>query len=145
MSNPPRASFYPSSGGSQPVPHPPDPCRNCQPVRLPDGRPSGCWRCGGVLLRRLSSRRGHLLRKPPAIAFHGGFWEQQRPALESVVVLDADTGHVWWITAAAFDRHAIAISRGCGPQVACPLPHWRAGTNGRAEGRQLALALGSEP
>jgi len=96
-----------------------------------------------MLLRRLSSHRGHLLQKPPAIAFHEDFWQSQRPSLRCVIVVDTDTGHAWTAPIEHFDRHAITLSRGCGPQVALPFRFWQRldKGNGQRPATQLALAL----
>jgi len=133
----------PSLAPSASLPHAAEPCPSCRPVRLPDGTRSGCWRCGDMLLRRLSSHRGHLLQKPPAIAFHEDFWQSQRPSLRCVIVVDTDTGHAWTAPIEHFDRHAITLSRGCGPQVALPFRFWQRldKGNGQRPATQLALAL----
>ncbi len=121
------------------LPHPPDPCSDCRPLRLPDGRPSGCWRCGDIMVRRM--RREHFLTKPPAIAFHADFWEEKRPGLTTIIVCGADDGRVLTIGAEEFDRRSFPIWRGFGSQLACPLKYWRqpGEGNGHKESHQMTL------
>jgi hypothetical protein len=128
------------------LPHAAEPCPSCRPVRLPDGRPSGCSRCGNMFLRRM--RREHFLKKPPAIAFNADFWEAQRPGLQWVLATDLDSARSWLIHADHFDRRRFHVARGYGPQWACLLRDWRelGEDNGhREKPQQLALALETAP
>ena len=120
-------------------PHPTKPCKACVPVRLADGRHSGCWRCGDILLRQ--HRSNHLLRRPPALAFHQDLLRGQRQGLAEIMAVDRDNGTCRTISIEDFERYSFAISRGYGLQQACPLARWRL-TGGASADRPAQLALG---
>lgn len=119
--------------------HAGEPCPECRPVRLPDGRHAGCWRHGTLLLSQ--HRAKHLLQRPPALAFHADLLREQRTGLQEIMAVDRDAGTWRAIRIEDFERHAFPVSRGYGPQHACPLSRWRI-LGGTRPTASLQLAFG---
>lgn len=105
-------------------PHGSMPCPACE--SLPDFRGYYLCRQRRVLLRRLSVRRGHLLRLPrPAIATDARLWHRVRPRVDWYVVAAADQGWLRWLSAPEAEEHGEQLNRGWGVQVAVELSRWR--------------------
>jgi len=92
----------------------------------------------GRVLRRIIRGSKHLLRQPPAISFDADWYCRYRRHFDSIVVEDVESGIIYSIDGADFDRLKERLDRGHGLQDYVRLGYWH---QERAEGHQLALAL----
>jgi len=92
-------------------------------VYLPDGRIAGCLESGTWKRTIYGSR--HILRRPiPSIAVCEQTYRRYRPYFTELAFRDCETGRIYAISAAVFERRAFPINRGRGRQLACPLRFW---------------------
>lgn len=70
-------------------------------------------------------RDGHILRRPPAIAFDASIIAQaERSGVRVVEVLNADNERRYSVTLADFQRYGFRFNRGYGDQIALELRFW---------------------
>ncbi len=70
-------------------------------------------------------RDGHILRRPPAIAFDASIIAQaERQGVQVVSVLNADNERRYSVTLADFQRYGFRFNRGWGDQIALELKFW---------------------
>jgi len=109
-------------------------------VYLPDGRVAGYIE-SGTWKRAIHGSR-HILRKPvPAIAVCERTYRKYRPYCTELVFHDCETGRIYAISAAVFERRSFPIDRGRGRQLACPLRFWQVRTPNAPPSGQLAFDL----
>lgn len=66
-----------------------------------------------------------MLRKPPALCIDARLYDAYRPLFDAIEYTDEDSGRVYRIDAAPFDKYRFVIQRGgYPPQYACPLRYW---------------------
>lgn len=78
----------------------------------------------GSLFRKRVSKSKHFLRRPPAIAIDAAVWDDIKGKIETIEVIDADTGEVYRAQAVLFESAKVIINRGYGVQYALPLEYW---------------------
>jgi hypothetical protein len=95
-----------------------------QPIYSEAGKVIG-WLRGGVLVKRVSSARGHMLKRPPGWALDSCSLEQvEAKAGHSIELTDDATGLVYRAGVEAFRRWGVTVRRGYGEQICLPLAYW---------------------
>lgn len=87
----------------------------------------GAREVAGITHDRLHKviRDGHILRRPPAIAFDAAIIAQaERQGVRVVEVLNADSDRRYSVTLADFQRYGFRFNRGWGDQIALELRFW---------------------
>ncbi|MEN3001098.1 MAG: hypothetical protein ABDI19_04555 [Armatimonadota bacterium] len=88
-----------------------------------DGRVVGVLE--GRTLRRRFKASVHMLQRPPALCLDARLYDAYRSQFDALVFTDEDSGRMYHIDAAHFDRHCFVIQHGgYPPQYACPLRYW---------------------
>jgi len=94
-----------------------------QPIYDANGRVIGSLI--GDTFHRTAKGSVHMLRKPPAWAVDACVLPQLHEGNgQKVTGTDTETGTTYTATLATFERYAIHLNRGYGPQRALPLGYW---------------------